>query len=250
MTKKKINEVLHGLGLSEKEALVYYASLSLGPTTILRIARAAELKRTTVYSVIEALKQRGLMSIEVKGFKKFFVAEDPKTLESMLDVTKARLHASLPDLYALYNTKGGDAVKYYEGLAAIKLIYKQLLHDISPGEDYLVIANDQAWFDLDRDYFQHFTEQRAKLPITTKLLLEDSPAAREHQRFARNWNESIKILPPNTKLTTNLVVTPQRVVIHQLTPPIVAIVITHVSVIKMHRELFAVLWSALSVNRG
>lgn len=85
MKTNKLFTTLTNLGLTEKEAKVYLANLALGPTTILQITRGAELKRTTVYSIIESLKQKGLINIEARGFKKLFVAENPERLESILE---------------------------------------------------------------------------------------------------------------------------------------------------------------------
>ena len=45
-------KILIDLGLTENEAKVYVAALSLGPATILKIAQAAAIKRTTVYFVV------------------------------------------------------------------------------------------------------------------------------------------------------------------------------------------------------
>jgi sugar-specific transcriptional regulator TrmB len=72
MQNTKLTKILTDLGLSEHEALVYLANISLGPTTILKIAQAAEIKRTTVYAVIESLKTKGLINVQIKGFKKLF----------------------------------------------------------------------------------------------------------------------------------------------------------------------------------
>ena len=85
MKNNPLLTTLTTLGLTDHEAAVYLAALSLGPATILKIAKAAEIKRTTVYSVIETLKLKGLVSVEVKGFKSLFVAEDPTKLETILE---------------------------------------------------------------------------------------------------------------------------------------------------------------------
>jgi hypothetical protein len=128
-------------------------------------------------------------------------------------------------------------------LPAIKGVYEALLKDIRNGEEYLVVGAQKEWHELDPDYFQNFIERRAKLPIKIRLLLEDSKISQEHKKFERNFNETVKILPKNTKLTTNLVITPEKVVIHQLTTPIMAIVIENQSVIRMCKEFFEVMWS-------
>ncbi len=247
MKSQKLYSVLTEVGLSENEARVYLAALSLGPTTILRIARAAEIRRTTAYPVIESLKRRGLMNIELKGLKQLFVAENPQKLENVLESRKTKFEEAFPEFAALYNLKGGEGVvKYYEGLESVKNVYEGLLRDIRPREDYLAISNATQWKDLDEKWFEKFMEKRAKLPINIRLLLQGSEQARHYKKFARNYNFVVKILPKNTALTTSTTITPQRVVIHQLIPPVMAIVIENESIIKTHREMFAIMWDAFS----
>ena len=72
--------------------------MSLGSTTVLKIARETGIKRSTVYLAIDSLKQKGLINIEVKGFKKFIVAQDPEVLQNMIKAIKTAATASrLPD---------------------------------------------------------------------------------------------------------------------------------------------------------
>lgn len=246
MKNTKLIELLEELGLSENESKVYFASLSLGPATIIKIARTAEIKRTTVYSVVESLKQKGLMSLEIKGFKKLYVAENPDKLETILETRRHRLKNLLPEFSAIYNLKGGESlIKYYEGLESVKGVYEGLIRDVRPHEDYLIVSDQHKWITADKEYFLNFTRRRAKLPINIRLLLQDTPDAREFQKHEKMYNFKIKILPPQTKLNTNLVVIPQRSLIHQLTPPIIAIVIENKSVIQMFREMFEIMWKAI-----
>lgn len=242
---EKLLKTLAETGLTEHEARVYLATLSLGPSTVLKIARESGVKRTTVYSVIESLKQKGLMIIEPRGFKQLYIAEDPTRLESVLESRKQTLQKELPELSALYNLKGGESlIKYYEGLEAVKNVYDGLLEDARRDEDYAVVSNIEGWYSLDPDYFEQFREKRAKRGVKARILLQDSPGAREYKKFERNYNVEIKILPEGTELATNLVVIPRRVVVHQLTPPIMAIVVENKSIIKMHQEFFEIMWNA------
>lgn len=243
MTTKQLIQLLVELGLRDGEARVYRAALALGPTSILKLARAAELKRTTVYSLVEDLQQKGLMNVEVRGFKQRFVAAPPQKLELILDERREALRMVLPDLTSLYHLKGGDTtLRYYQGLKAVKAVYEELLQDVRAHEDYLVMTDLRQWLALDQEYFLDFIRRRAKLPLKIRMLVQDSPVGREHQRLQKTYNEVIRLLPPGTQLTTNLVIIPQRVVIHQLTPPVFAIVIQHPSVVQMHREQFEIMW--------
>lgn len=246
MRNNKLTNILKDLGLTENEAGVYLAALSLGSSSILEIANIAEIKRTTVYSVIESLKIKGLLSEELKGWKKYFVPESPEKLEKVLEEKRNNFKKSLPEFLALHNLKGKDSViKYYEGLESVKNVYDELLREIQAHEDYLVIGEQNDWYNLDPKFFQSFIEARSKLPINIRLLFTDSQMAREHQELEKNYNEKIKILPKNTTLTTNLIITPEKVVIHQLTSPIMAMVIENPSIVQMHREQFEIIWKSI-----
>ena len=246
MNKSTLENTLVDSGLSENESRVYLAALSLGPTTVLAIARAAGIKRTTVYAVIEALKHKGLMNVEVRGFKNLFAAQDPERLLSLMESRKEIIRKAMPDFAGLYNLKGGEStIKYYEGLEGVKSVYESMIHDIKSHEDYLVISNLDAWLDLDEKYFRNFSERRSKLNINIRILVEDTPRAHEYMKYARNINATIKALPKETKLLINLVTIPQRVLIHQLVPPISATVIENKSVIQMHQQFFELIWNSI-----
>lgn len=242
----KLLKVLKDVGLTENEAKVYLALLSLGPSAIQNIARAAEIKRTTCYSVIESLKLLGLVKSELVRWKTMLVAIDPEQLGNLLDQRKKKFQENLKEFQVLSHAQEkGGVIQYFEGLEAVKSVYESLIRDIKPHEDYMIISNIDDWYRLDPQYFDKFTRRRAKLNIRIRLLLLDSPIARKIQKIQKNYNEEIKILPQNTKFKVNLVVTPQRIAIHQLTMPIMAIVIENKSIITMQQQLFEVIWRIL-----
>jgi sugar-specific transcriptional regulator TrmB len=246
MPHKPLSRALESIGLHENEANLYLASLSMGPSTILKLSRASGMKRTTIYSVVESLKQKGLMSVEHKGLKKLYTPEDPQKLSVVLQSKQKQLSSALPELSSLFNLKGDEAtIKYYEGLEGIKTVYESLIRDIKPGEKYMVISDQEKWLSLDSKYFQDFLERRAKLNIDIRMLLQDSKTAQEFKKFQKNFNLRLKILPSKTSLVTNLVITPQKVVIHQLINPLSAIVIENKSTIQMHQQLFEIIWGAM-----
>lgn len=248
MEKNHYIEILKEIGLTEHESAVYFTMVSLGPAPVLKIARASEVKRTTIYSVIDNLKEKGLVRVELKGFKSLFVAESPEKLESILEQRKNKLKTHLKDFMEIYNKGGGETlIKIYEGLEATKSIYDGLLRDVRPGDDYLIITDAEKAFSYDREFFTDLRERRAKLPIKTRILIGD-PGTEEGEKFRKyeqNFNLQAKFLPAGTKLTNNMVITPQRLVMHQFEHPIIAIVIENKSIIKMHQELFEVMWNSI-----
>ena len=108
----------------------------------------------------------------------------------------------------------------------------------------------QRWYDLDSAYFEDFTRRRAalsrRLRFRIRLLVEDSPVARKHREMQAELSETIRFLPKETGLTTNLVIIPKKVVVHQLVAPVHAMVIENSHLVKMHREQFEIMWRALA----
>lgn len=246
MENNKLIKVLTEMGLTENEAKVYFACLGLGPSPILKISRASGIKRTTVYSVIEALKQKSLVNIEMKGWKSLLAAESPDRLEQILETKRSKLKTDLPEFLALYNLKeSGSFIKYYEGMEAVKSVYTRLSKELRPRDDYMAISNQKQWLALDEKFFMDFKKRVSKLNTNTRLLLQDSDTAREFKKIGINFNEKVKILPSNASLSTNLIITPSKVVIHQLVPPITAMVIENKNIVQMHKEMFEIIWKAI-----
>ncbi|MCX6807465.1 MAG: helix-turn-helix domain-containing protein [Patescibacteria group bacterium] len=243
-----LNIVLANLGLSDKEASVYLAMLPLGATNVLKIARASGIKRTTVYSILDDLKQKGLVNIEIKGLKNLYLAENPERFNLTLKSQQENFRDALPELLDLYNLKADKgSIKYYEGLEAIKSVYEGMLRDVQPNDRYMVISDQKKWQKLDAKYFLNFIRRRGELNINLniRLLLQDSKVARAHQKVQSQFNEKIKILPSGTDLNTNLVIIPKRVMIHQLVPPFLAVVMENKNIIKMHQEFFEIMWQTI-----
>ncbi len=224
---------------------MYLAALQLGPSTPLRIASLSGVKRATVYNILGTLKEKGLLFTELKGLKQRYVAESPDRLEALLESRKALVQQILPDLFSLRSIDANEsAIRYFEGIEAMKSVYESLLKDVKPGEDYLIISNQPAVFDLDRQFFQRFIERRAKLPIKIRHLTTQTEVGKQYFREGKRYNMQVKLLPATSTLSTNLVIIPKRLVVHQVVSPVAVLVAENESFIKLHRELFEIIWAS------
>jgi sugar-specific transcriptional regulator TrmB len=128
-------QYLKNLGLSEKEAIVYLASLELGSSTIQEIAAKSQISRSTAYEVIESLMKKGLMASLSKGKKRYFSAEKPEKLMNLIDVKKKELEkrkrelkAILPELWEITKlSRGRPKVRFYDGKQGIRRIQEDIL---------------------------------------------------------------------------------------------------------------------------
>ncbi|MCC6323286.1 hypothetical protein IT400_00680 [Candidatus Nomurabacteria bacterium] len=242
---QKIFNSLIEFGLQENGAAVYLASLSLGATTILKLSKYSDIKRTTVYEVVDALEKKGLMKKEIHGFKTLYAPEHPERLENTLESKRTILSKLLPELEGKYHLKGTESsIKYYEGLTAIKNLYDDILKDLKPRDFYYAVSNTAEWQDIGDDYFmKNHVEKRVNLGLKINLLFVDSPVAQKRKQFERNYNEEIRLLPKDSNIHVDMVITPHKLVIFQLIEPMAALVVENQSMITVQKELFEILWN-------
>ena len=108
-------QTLQQIGLKEKEAEVYLALISLESSTAYQIAQHCEVKKPTVYVILEELRQKGLVLKVPHAKKALFAARDiTEYLHEQRQKIKA-VETIVPQLHAL----GGPArpnVYFFTGL--------------------------------------------------------------------------------------------------------------------------------------
>ena len=143
------------LGLDDKEAKVYLAGLELGEANIQRIVKKSGIKRTTVYHALDSLKEKGLFSVVVRKGRKKYIAEDPRKLKNKIESQKETLEEIMPNLLSLANfIDKKPEIKYYEGEAGIKEIYKDSLN--YPESEILAWVNSEAITNFKIDYLKNY----------------------------------------------------------------------------------------------
>lgn len=242
----KLTDILKELGFSNLEAQVYLAMLSIGDGTIMQIADASRVKRTSVYHVIESLKDAGLVSIQVRGFKQSYRAEHPDKLKSLVNKRRDDLVKNLPEFEAIYNLSEGEStIKYYEGIEACKHVYEEFLDELTPKDFYYIFSNQTMWHQQDPEFYDAYLVKRAKKGIKPKAIFQQTDYKDVFKKNKISYSIETKYLPKGVELTSNLVVSPKKVVIHRVTPPIIAIVIENESVVQMQKEMFEIIWSSI-----
>lgn len=197
-----INE-LQNIGLSDKEAKVYLANLELGQESVQNISKKAGVNRATTYVILKSLIQSGLCSTFEQGKKTFFVANDPKLLESLFEIQKKQLQEKqqyfksiLPQLDLINNRQSDKpVVKFFEGKQGLINCFTEFTTSGSSKtrDDYFRVA-------YSKDKLKElFTEEENKKFIETR---------RKNQAKSKGlYNSKDNSLLPSTPDSTRLFVT-------------------------------------------
>lgn len=192
---------LEDLGLSEKESRVYLANLSLGPSSVQKIADYAGIKRVTAYVILESLVSLGLVSQSTKGKKTFFIAEDPISLKRLLSKREEELKEQkhnfeliLPDLQGLRSLPvDSPSVKFYDSAEGIKSIMETFYQSVDAEgvkQVYGISNVDQLWA-----LFPEFREtasnpSRVSSGIKSKIIYTSKEGALFKKEDARKLRQS------------------------------------------------------------
>ena len=140
---------LRKLGLKEKEVGVYLAGLELGPTTVQNIAKQAGTARPTTYEILEVLKEKGLFQETKQQKKRYFIAQSPEKILSILRLQKRELEEKerefiriIAALDTKYGSKDKSGVQVFKGVEGLEVLKERLL--FTPSSDILVFTSEDS----------------------------------------------------------------------------------------------------------
>lgn len=113
-------EGLMNLGLSEKEALTYFALVELSQASAQAVAQKSGLKRPTTYILLSELMKKGLVLKILKQRKQMFAAKSPRELLVSAEEKMRQAKDIFPVLEAAAKAPEKVRSLYFEGIEGIK----------------------------------------------------------------------------------------------------------------------------------
>lgn len=243
-----LKEALQKFGLPDKEALIYLALLELGKAKVQDIARKTKLPRSTIYSVLGFLEEKGLtFSFEQKKIK-LFTAQDPQKILFEATARAETIKEILPELKQLHRaSKARPQMKYYEGVSEIKRMYESILKE-KELKSYDIISAEEHWRTMDPKFFDSFKIRRAKANIKTRLLLEHSPTALERKAQEADTYSEVKIIPPGMGIgmTAGCYIFKHKVIFIAYKEERVAVEIFSSEIASLMKVMFEFMWRFLA----
>lgn len=197
-----MEQALIKLGLSEKEAKVYLATLELGEDTVQNIGKKAGVNRATTYVILEKLMGLGLVSSIEHDKKAKFIAESPTELVNILEEQKreiegrrTHLDEAMNQLMAIYNTKKGKPiVRYFEGAEGLTTMDGHGIDEIKvTGKERLSIFP----MDIVEEYFPEkrkaSLQRRVKAQIKSRTIYTHKDGPVEVERNRRELRDAVYI---------------------------------------------------------
>ncbi len=248
MNNDTVIKLLDELGIRDNDAKVYLASLELGPTTITKIAHKAEVERATVYAILDRLKDKGLVTINVKESDRHIQVEAPDKLlilskhkKRAIEEQEHKFKEILPDLLASVNQRGKQPkVRFYEGKEQFMQVFDASLEEAKQEMyffgDAQLFVNFISW-----DYEKQWIKKRCKKNIFIYLLIHKSKLGEYFLKMDKEQLRETHFLPQNQKFESSFLLWNNKIALWNPVVPL-AIVIEDEIIVKMFKEMFLGLW--------
>lgn len=206
---------LKQFGLLDKEAEVYLTLLGLGKATIKEIVRKCDVKRTSIYDILERLKAMKLISFMVKNNKKFYFVDSSEGVKNYWFNKKEEAEKKLvlvekilPDLNNIFakNKANFPQIKIFEGREEIKKVFEDLLK-CRKKEIWAIISRQDTIELIGEKFYREFQKKRVAAGIKTFGWRRDkSEASKKGFKKEQEALREVYYFSEKTEFTSNIMV--------------------------------------------
>ena len=249
-----IEEVLEIIGLNEKEAKVYLASLKMGQETAYNLAQRSGLKRSTVYFILEKLKKHGLVAIKKTPKVTFYSVISPTRLLLKIEKQKDILEKVFPELDKFYHEQPHKpSIQVYEGREGVELIYREAAEYLQKGQEVIYFGSTEHFLTDYKDLLDQWAkEMKNKHYHAREILIKKELKGSDYLKKIKannNPNHQIRFFPRGIKFTENdNMIFGNKLAIFSLKKEVFVILIESVNIAESYKNFFDMAWKVAKRN--
>ncbi|MCB0319080.1 MAG: helix-turn-helix domain-containing protein [Bdellovibrionales bacterium] len=250
-----IGSFFNALGFNQNEIKVFLSLAEVGKSPASIIAKRVRIPRTTAYSVLDKLVEKGVVSVEHRGSSSFYTANPPNSLLRIIEKEKEELkfrESAAKNLVELINPffKGTNfsipKFQFYEGDKNLKNMFYDNLpiwRESVAKYDYTWWGyQDHTWAEQNLDHIEYSwktASPKEKLKFFTNQSTIEVKISKKYKR------REIKLVPAGIDFSSSIWVLGDYIVLvmtrhkpnyaYQLKDPVFS---------KNLRSVFQMLWAA------
>lgn len=241
-TESRITDTLLGLGFHKNEVVVYLDLLMHGVSSAYELAQRTSIHRSNVYDILRSLISRGVVRERLDNKKKLFIASDPSSLVSFINLQQKEVKSILPDLDHYYSRPKQDSfVRLCRDLSSIK---QELLSVLSLKKPIFILCTPFSISELlGPGFVSTFHSERLKKKIPLSCLYVEPVTERIIEQNSHPFT-SARYCEGKINLDISLLVCSDRVLFLFFSDrPISLLSVQHQSLADLIRLQFDSLWA-------
>ncbi|MEK9165474.1 MAG: helix-turn-helix domain-containing protein, partial [Patescibacteria group bacterium] len=219
-------------------------TLELGSGPVSQISQKSKIPRPTCYDILESLREQGIASTFIKNKTRWFSVEDPRKVVSLAQQKVKTLEQAMPELEALWGeARERPRVRFYQGKDSIKQIYEEILRD---KKEILCLNSADDMFSSFGEYQLEFVKQRVQAKIPTRVILRDTPKARERQKCGLAELRQVKFIPSSFCFRGFVLVFGNKIAYVSFVKDYVAVLIESAELAAIQRAALEYIWESVT----
>ncbi len=230
------------LGLTENQARIYVELLKNPAQNPSSISKKLSIDRSFIYSILESLTAKGLVSYSIESNKKIFYASNPECLLKNLEERRLKTIKVIEDLKKIKKEDSKEELaKIYEGKSGFKEYIRQFLNSKS----FLTLGggSNTEFLDLLKFEYPHYLDELNKKKIKGKLItsLENKKVM---SKIYNDSNVKIKTLK-SLNTDVNFTIFDNKLAIWSVKEKPFVLIINRKSVSQSLEKYFKELWDKI-----
>lgn len=235
-----IEQTISALGLSTTETQVYLALLKTGGMKASQVAKDVTMKRTTVYSLLDNLVEKGFVAVFYKKSQKIFKANKPQYIATFFENKLKLFNQVIPVLESLEKKQTqAFGLRFIETKDELEQFYINVLKEYK-NKSYQIIGSSQGWESIDPDFFNQYRQERATANIKTRLLV--TAESEQLKVKERSLLRTVKYLPEKYSFKSTIDIFDDQVLIVSPEMTSLAVVIAIPAMTDVFKSIFEVIW--------
>lgn len=248
---KSAKDCLKELDFSKNEIEVYLALAKLGEAKAAQIAKAADLPRTTVISILAKFVDHSYITTSsYRGVSSYWIESSSSIIDSLRNriAYAEKLTAIMPSLYHLEG-KFPNA-KIFDTKTSIKNHIVKILDNLNSGSIIYTIdtpneGNYKKIFSEEAENFMINIKQKKKIQT---MILVPSGSIKDINKQKLNAAVSIKELPLGFKFSSSIWLIDNYLFLFSGNPPFL-VELKHKSIVNGFKGLYQFLWASSLSNK-
>ncbi len=235
-------------GLTDRQAHVYLACLEFGTASIQKISKRVQIARSSCEATLEQLILRGFVTSHKHKNVRKYSPEDPRNIikiaEQKVD-TLSQLLPNLTDLFLKNNII--RSVRMYEGKNGINSILEEILNE---AKILYGFGSADDLYSAIGETFPEFRKRRIQKKIPVKVILKDTPQARQRQLMGPQELREVRLVDNLGDFSSLMFMWDSKIASFSLREEIIAVVIESKEIATGQRAMFDFIWNSLPAYKS
>lgn len=243
MDKKQLIQTLTNFGLNNKQAEAYITCLELGTATIQQISKRMVIARSSCEALLSQLQSKGFISVHKYKSTRRYSAENPKSILEQSQRKVKTFESVIPGLSNMFmKSNPVSTVRMYEGKDGVWMILEEILKE---AKTLYGFGSADALYDSIGDTFPDFRTRRIKKKIPVKILLKDTPRAKQRQVAGPSELREVRLIQDTGESRSLIFMWNNKIASFSFTNQLMAVVIESKDIYEGQMALFYATWNSL-----